>query len=296
MASKALLPPPQYAHPVDDLLRTERLPHVWCPGCGIGIVLHSFLRAVKALEKQGVIDRKQLVFISGIGCTGRAAGYVRLDGAHTPHGRPIAYAYGVKLANPKLIPVVFSGDGDIIGIGGNHLLHAARRNFDMLVIMVNNFNYALTGGQLAPTTPYMVYSTTTPKGNPERPIDTARLVAALGANYVARWSIHYPIHIEESIKKALPRRGFRFIEVLSICPEIFGRHIGFRSPVDLYERLKKVVRIRKPRSLDDIKYDWNSEITLGVFVDKDEPGYMERLCELYKYSWCEELPERRWAR
>ena len=290
------VPKLEYRHRVDDLLRTERLPHVWCPGCGIGITLQAFLRAVKALEAKGVIDRKQLVFITGIGCTGRASGYVRLDGAHTPHGRPIAYAYGVKLANPKLVPVVFSGDGDLAGIGGNHLLHAARRNFDMLVIMVNNFNYALTGGQLAPTTPHGAYSTTTPKGNPERPMDVARLVAALGANYVARWSIHYPVHIEEAIKRALPRRGFRFIEVLSICPEIFGRHIGFRSPVDLYERLRKVSKVKKPKALEEIKYDWENEITLGVFVDKDEPGYMESICSVYNYDWCNELPERRWSK
>lgn len=282
-------------HYVDDLLRVERMPHIWCPGCGIGIILQAFLRAVKALEAKKIIDRNQLVFVSGIGCTGRAAGYVRLDGAHTPHGRPIAYAYGVKLANPRLLPVVFSGDGDIVGIGGNHLLHAARRNFDMLVIMVNNFNYALTGGQLAPTTPHGVYSTTTPKGNPERPIDVARMLAQMDVNYVARWSIHYPYHIEESIKKALPRKGFRYIEVLSICPEIFGRHIGFRSPVDLYERLRKVAKIRKPKTPDDIKYDWENEITLGVFLDQNKPGYMESICSIYNYKWCNELPEAKWG-
>lgn len=284
-----------YRHRVEDLLRSERLPHVWCPGCGIGVVLQAFLRALKSLEEDGVIDRRQVVFVTGIGCTGRASGYVRLDGAHTPHGRPIAYAYGVKLGNPTLVPVVFSGDGDLAGIGGNHLLHAARRNFDMLVVMVNNFNYALTGGQLAPTTPRNVYTTTTPYGNPERPLDTARLVATLGANYVARWSINYPVHIEESIKKALPRPGFRFIEVVSICPEIFGRHTGYRSPVELYERLKRVAKIRKPSSLDDIVYDWEKEITLGVFADKNEPGFMESLCQVYRYDWCDKLPEKRWS-
>jgi 2-oxoglutarate ferredoxin oxidoreductase subunit beta len=283
-------------HRLDDFLRVERLPHIWCPGCGIGIALGALLRAIAHLESAGIVDRRQIVFVSGIGCTGRAAGYVRLDGAHTPHGRAIPYAEGVKLANPFLIPVVFSGDGDIVGIGGNHLLHAARRNFDMLVVMVNNLNYALTGGQVAPTTPSKLYTTTTPKGNPEKPIDTAKLVASLGANYVARWSINYPAQLEESIKKALPRRGFRFIEVLSICPEIFGRHLGFRSPAELYDRLRKVARIRKPKNLDDIVYDWDTEITLGVFVDKDEPGFMDRLCETHNYEWCSKIPERRWAR
>ncbi len=283
-------------HPLDKLLRTERLPHIWCPGCGLGTLLGSFLRAVDYLVSKGVIDEKQLVVVTGIGCTGRLSAYVKLDGAHTPHGRAIPYAIGVKLGNPRLVPVVISGDGDIASIGGNHLIHAARRNMDLLVIMANNLNYALTGGQMGPTTPPGAYTTTTPRGNPERPFDVARMVASIGGNYVARWSIHYPVQLEESIKKALPRRGFRFIEVVSTCPEIFGRHVGYRTPPELYDRLKKVVRIKKPRALDDIVYDWEKEITLGVFRDEDEPGYMESICRLYSYEWCREIPEVKWAR
>jgi 2-oxoglutarate ferredoxin oxidoreductase subunit beta len=268
-------------HPLDKYLRTDRLPHIWCPGCGLGMILQSFLWAVDELVSQGKIDRNKIVFVTGIGCTGRASGFVDFDAAHTPHGRAIAFATGVKLGNPELIPVVFSGDGDIASIGGNHLVHAARRNFDMLVIMANNMTYALTGGQLAPTTPFSVYSTTTPKGNPEHPLDATRLVYALKPNYVARLSVTHPTLIRESIKRALLKRGFRWIEILSTCPEIYGRHINFRDPYELYERLKKVVKLRKPRSIDEIKYDWDEEITCGVFIDKDDPGFIETYMSMY---------------
>ncbi len=268
-------------HPLDEYLRTDRLPHIWCPGCGLGMILQAFLWSVKELYERGKIDPDKVVFVTGIGCTGRASGFVNFDSAHTPHGRAIAFATGVKLANPKLIPVVFSGDGDIAGIGGNHLLHAARRNFDVLVIMANNMTYALTGGQLAPTTPFTVYSTTTPKGNPDQPLDATKMVYALKPNYVARLSITHPTLIRESIKKALLKRGFRWIEVLSTCSEIFGRHINFRDPYELYERLKKVVKFRRPQSIDDIKYDWDNEITCGTFIDKDDPGWMETYMKMY---------------
>ena len=268
-------------HPLDGYLRTDRLPHIWCPGCGLGSILQSFLWAVDELRKQGKLDPDKLVFVTGIGCTGRASGFVNFDSAHTPHGRAIAFATGVKLANPDLVPVVFSGDGDIAGIGGNHLVHAARRNFDILVIMVNNMTYALTGGQLAPTTPFSVYSTTTPRGNPERPLDTTRLVYGLKPNYVARLSVTHPTLIKESVKRALLKRGFRWIEVLSTCPEIYGRHINFRDPYELYERLKKIVKLKRPKSIDEIKYDWNEEVTCGVFIDKDDPGFMETYMKMY---------------
>ncbi|MBE9473122.1 MAG: 2-oxoacid:ferredoxin oxidoreductase subunit beta, partial [Chloroflexi bacterium] len=136
-------------HPMDELLRTERLPHIWCPGCGIGTALSCF---VSALTRSG-LDLDKVAIVSGIGCTGRVAGYLRLDGFHTTHGRAIPFATGLKLANPELKVVVFSGDGDLVAIGGNHLIHAARRNMDLTVVCVNNFNYGMTGGQMGPTTP-----------------------------------------------------------------------------------------------------------------------------------------------
>src|SRR4030042_4445348 len=136
-------------HPLDELLRTDRLPHIWCPGCGLGTILGATLRAI---NKSG-LDLDKTIMVSGIGCTGRAAGYVKLDSFHVTHGRALPFATGLKFANPDLKVVVFSGDGDLAAIGGNHLIHAARRNVDMTVICVNNFNYGMTGGQMGPTTP-----------------------------------------------------------------------------------------------------------------------------------------------
>lgn len=272
-----LAPAVRLSHPLDKYLRTDRIPHLWCPGCTIGTALQAFLRAVYELEAANMLDHRSVVFVSGIGCTGRAPLYVKLDGAHTPHGRAIPYATGVKLANPKLNVVVFSGDGDLAGIGGNHLIHAARRNMDLCVILINNMIYALTGGQVAPTTPSATYTTTTPWGNPERELNIAKLIAQLNVNYVARWSVAHSWQLKESIKKALLKRGFRFIEVMSSCPEIFGRHIGYRNPFELYDRLRKVTKVRKVSSFDEILFDWNSEITCGEFVDQDLPGFVESL-------------------
>ena len=268
-------------HPIDDLLRLDRMPYTLCPGCGIGIALHNILKAIKELEAEGKISREKIVFITGIGCTARESGLVKLDSAHTIHGRAIPFAVGVKLANPNLIPLVFSGDGDIAGIGGNHLLHSARMNLDIMVVMINNFTYALTGGQLAPTTPTLVYSTTTPKGNPEIAMDTSKFVASLNSNYVARWSVTHLTKIKDSVKYAFQKRGFRFIEILSSCPEIYGRHIKIRDPFELYVRLRKIAKVRKNIDIKDIQYDWNKEITCGVFVDRDQPSFLDKLKEIY---------------
>jgi len=159
-------------HPLDDLIRTDRIPHIWCPGCGIGTVFSSCLAALKGSG----IDLQKTVMVSGIGCSGRAAGYVKLDSFHTTHGRAIPFATGLKLANPELNIVVFSGDGDLFAIGGNHFIHAARRNMDMTVICVNNLNYGMTGGQVAATTPHLAKSTTTPVSYTHLTLPTSDLV------------------------------------------------------------------------------------------------------------------------
>ena len=169
-------------NPVDAILRTDRMPHIWCPGCGIGTTVNSFARAL--IESK--IDLGSLALVSGIGCTGRVAGYVKLDSFHTTHGRAIPFATGLKLANPKLNVVVYSGDGDLSAIGGNHLIHAARRNIDLKVICVNNLIYAMTGGQTAPTTPGHSTTSTNPYGTFEPSFNLPHLVEAAGAVYVAR--------------------------------------------------------------------------------------------------------------
>jgi len=206
-------------HPLDAYLRMERLPHIWCPGCGLGLILNCFIRS---LLKSG-LDLDKVVVVSGIGCTGRAAGYIRLDSFHTTHGRAIPFATGLKLANPELKVVVFSGDGDLVAIGGNHFIHAARRNIDMTVVCVNNFIYGMTGGQLGPTTPLTARTTTTRLGNIEEPFNIPYLAAASGAVYVARWTTAQVRRLEKAITEALLKKGFSLVEVISPCPTYYGR-------------------------------------------------------------------------
>ncbi|MEM4763162.1 MAG: thiamine pyrophosphate-dependent enzyme, partial [Desulfurococcaceae archaeon] len=195
--------------------------------------------------------------------------------AHVIHGRSIPFATGVVLANPNIKAIVVGGDGDIAGIGGNHLLHAARRNIDLIVVMFTNFVYAMTGGQVAPTTPRGVKTTTTPYGNPEYPMNVIKLVSSLNANYVARTSITTPHYIEQYFYKALGMKGFRFIEVISTCPEVYGRHIGLRNPVEMYIELKKRVKYKPRPSIEEAEIDWNEGIVIGEFVERNNPSYLE---------------------
>ena len=190
-----------FEHPLDDLLRTDRIPHIWCPGCGIGTAFSSCLTAMKSSQ----LDLQKVAMVSGIGCSGRAAGYVKLDSFHTTHGRAIPFATGLKLGNPELNVVVFSGDGDLFAIGGNHFIHAARRNIDLTVVCVNNLNYGMTGGQVAATTPFQAKTPTTPAGNPEPPFNLPLMAYASGASYVARWTILHTRDLLDNITSS-----FRF--------------------------------------------------------------------------------------
>ena len=160
-------------YPREELLRSDRLPHIWCPECGLGTVVSCFTAALTEAE----LDLDKVAIVSGIGCSGRVAGYLKLDSFHTTHGRAIPFATGLKMANPSLQVVVISGDGDLVSIGGNHFIHAARRNVDITVICVNNFNYAMTGGQVGPTTPLTAVASTTPYGNYEHPFNLPALAA-----------------------------------------------------------------------------------------------------------------------
>ena len=255
-------------HPLDDLIRKDRIPHIWCPGCGIGTIFSSCLTAIKGSG----IDLKKFVVISGIGCSGRAAGYVKLDSFHTTHGRAIPFATGMKLANPDLNVIVFSGDGDLFAIGGNHFIHAARRNVDITVICVNNFNYGMTGGQVAATTPKMAKTTTTPFGNPETPFNLPLMASASGATYVARWTMLHSRDLTESINEAILKNGFSFIEVLSPCPINYGRRNKLK-PLDelkLYQEKTIIKNDAKPTELD---IDFEKGVVLGKFVDIDRPTY-----------------------
>jgi len=268
-------------HPLDRHLRTERLPTMYCPGCGIGIALGAIFRALDRRIREGLVDPNKVVWVGGIGCSARASLYVNYDAAHVLHGRAIAFATGVVLANPELQVIVIGGDGDIAGIGGNHLIHAAKRNIDMIVVMITNFVYAMTGGQVAPTTPLGVKTTTTPSGNPEPPLNVIKLIASLNANYIARASVVTPHYIENFFYKALGMKGFRFIEIISTCPEIYGRHIGLRDPVEMYNELKKRVKYKPKPSLEESDINWDKGIIIGEFIERNTPSYLELLRKVY---------------
>jgi len=219
-----------------EWIRTSVFPTNFCPGCGHGIILKAIAHAMSQLD----IDRKKTVFVSGIGCSGWISSpYIKADTLHVTHGRAIAYATGVKLANPELTVIVIGGDGDIASIGGNHLVHAARRNIDLTVIMADNQNYGMTGGQFSPTTPAGAKTTTSPHGFQERPFDMVKLVKAAGAQYVARYTVaHFP-QMVNALKKAIKTNGFAFLHFLSTCPTHFGRRNITSDPYEFIQYLRK---------------------------------------------------------
>ncbi len=263
-------------HPRDRLLRSERLPHIWCPGCGIGIVMAAY---ADAIEASGIPPEKH-VCISGIGCTGRVSGYMHLDSFHTTHGRAIAFATGLSLVRPDLEVTVISGDGDICTIGGNHLIHAARRNVDINVIMVNNFNYGMTGGQHGGTTPLGAKTYTSPYGNFENPFNIPYLVAAAGASFVARWTTLHVRQLINAIKRMMSVEGFAFIEVISPCPPTFGEFNNFPEALDMMEYFRKHSVVDHNADLSKIDIRLQGEpLVVGNFVDRRRPSYQELIQE-----------------
>ncbi|MGD9160794.1 MAG: 2-oxoacid:ferredoxin oxidoreductase subunit beta [Desulfobacteraceae bacterium] len=271
--------PLELAHPLDSLIRTDRIPHIWCTGCGIGTVFSSCL---KAMVSSG-IDLEKTCMVSGIGCTGRGAGYLNLDSFHTTHGRAIPFATGLKLGNPDLNVIVFSGDGDLLAIGGNHFIHGARRNIDMTVICVNNLIYGMTGGQVAATTPVNAKTTTTQSGNPDAPFNLPLMAWASGAAYVARWTMLHIRELTACIEKAITKSGFSFIEVLAPCPTNYGRRNKEKSleTLKLYRDNTIIKNNADPTELD---VDFQKGVVLGEFVDRERPTCIEnydRTCRAF---------------
>jgi len=263
----------------DEFFRTERFPHIFCPGCGNGTAMNCFFRAFNNSGK----DFDKTVFVGGIGCASRIPLYINSDLIHTTHGRAIPFAIGIKLANPDLDVVVIGGDGDIGAIGGNHLINGCRRNVDITVICINNYNYGMTGGQTSTTTPHGFRSTTTPWGNPEYPFDLSELATAAGANFVARWTIWHVKDIIKSMEKALNKKGFSFVEVVSTCPTGFGRKNKMGDPVQQIEWFKKTaVRREKIReeAVDHVDLNILGHITIGEFVDRNRKSLDQILFEL----------------
>ena len=264
-------------NPVDKYLRMERMPSIWCPGCGIGTTVNCFARA---LDGSGY-DLDKVAIVSGIGCTGRVAGYMNLDSFHTTHGRPIPFATGLKLANPDLKVVVYSGDGDLSAIGGNHLIHAARRNMDLMVVCINNFTYGMTGGQVAPTTPLGPTQTTMPYGNFESSFNLPFLADACGAVYVARWTVYHVKQLAKAMLEGLKKKGFVFIEAMSPCPTLYSRRNRLGDGVDQLKYYKEKSIVKNGADTKEVGLTYQGEIVVGKFVDRERPTWLDSMNDHY---------------
>ena len=262
-----------HEHPIAPFLRMDRMPHIWCPTCGIGTVVKCFATALDEAK----LDLDKVAIVSGIGCTGRVAGYMNLDAFHATHGRAIPFATGLKLGRPELELVVFSGDGDLTGIGGNHFIHAARRNMDMLVILVNNFIYGMTGGQNAPTTPETARSSTMPFGNFERPFNLPHLAASCGATFVSRWTCLHIRRLTKAIRTALNRKGFRFIEVIAPCSTLYSRLNRLGSGLDLIKFYHDNSEIKHGADTRELEIGYQDHFICGNFIDEERPTYLEMM-------------------
>jgi 2-oxoglutarate/2-oxoacid ferredoxin oxidoreductase subunit beta len=258
-------------HPMENILRMDRIPHIWCASCGIGTAVSCFAQALQNTDYP--LDKTAVV--SGIGCTGRVAGYVKLDSFHSTHGRAVPFATGLKLSNPELKVVVFSGDGDLISIGGNHFIHAARRNMDLKIFCVNNFIYAMTGGQCAATTPVTANASTTPYGNSDVPFNLPLLAASCGAVYVARWTSLHIRRLTKAMTEALEKPGFSFVEIIAPCSTLYARRNRLGTGLDLLKFYHDNSEIRHGADLDTLDIDFQKKIVVGKFVDKDKPTFVD---------------------
>ena len=249
----------------DKYLVEEKLPTMWCPGCGNGIVLQSIIRAIDEMD----LDHEKIVFVSGIGCSSRAVNYLKFDCMHTNHGRAIAFATGIKMANPDLKVIVLTGDGDCASIGGNHLIHACRRNIDLTVICMNNSNYGMTGGQYSPTTPLGYQTKTSVYGSYEPPFDLCDLTRSAGASYVARCATYLPIQMKDIIKKAIAHHGLSFVDCASDCPSLFGRLNRMGDAAAMMLNWKdRLVSVKKAENMS--KEELEGKVVWGEFVNKND--------------------------
>lgn len=254
----------------EDWFRKDRLPHIYCAGCGNGTIINCTLAAIDQMGWK----KEETVFVSGIGCSSRAPGYIMTDSLHTTHGRALAFATGVRMADKNLHVVVFTGDGDLAAIGGNHFIHACRRNIDMTVVCMNNQIYGMTGGQGSPTTPMGALSTTTPYGSREPTFDLCGLASAAGANYVSRWTSYHVKELTRAIHAGLQTPGFSFIEAAVQCPTNYGRRNKFRQVMDQIEYFKThaVLQQKADRLREEGKPLPEHSIVVGEFVRRNRPA------------------------
>ncbi len=259
----------------DKYLRLDKFPLIWCPGCGDGIVLKAILRAVDRIG----LSQDEICMVSGIGCSSRTPGYVDVNTLHTTHGRAIAFATGVKMARPDLTVIVVTGDGDATAIGGNHFIHAARRNIDITVLLYNNWIYGMTGGQASPTTPRGKRASTAKFGSFEPNFDIVALAAGAGASFVARETVAKPLALDKLIERAILKKGFSLVEVMTPCPTTYGRRNKPADPLLMVQDLKdRSVPRGKVEDIPELERE--SAIVTGVFVDVNKPEYTEQYAGL----------------
>ncbi len=257
-------------------LREEIMPTTFCVGCGGGTVLNTFAGAIDEMA----IDPREIVCVTGIGCSSWIPSpYFHCDTLHTTHGRAVAFAHGVKVMRPEMQVIVIAGDGDLAGIGGNHLIHAARRNIDLSVFLVNNFIYGMTGGQVSPTTPFGVRTATTPYRNVEHPFKIAELMVAAGANYVARWTTFHPFQLMESMQAAVRKKGFSFVEIMSQCPVSYGKTTGMRDAVTALHHFKdESIPVDEASEMSEEELE--GKYVVGTLVERDRSEFTDGLREL----------------
>jgi 2-oxoglutarate ferredoxin oxidoreductase subunit beta len=262
---------PEVTKLIHKYLRHEKkFPHVWCPGCGNGIVLGALIRAIDRIG----LEKDNVVLVSGIGCSGRMSVYVDFNTLHTTHGRALTFATGVKLANPKLQVIVVMGDGDATAIGGNHFIHAARRNLNLTAIIINNNIYGMTGGQYSPTTPYGSRATTSPYGHIEHAFNIAEMAVTAGAALVGRGTVYHATLLDQLMEQAILKRGFAVVEVISHCHTQFGLKNKLGGAVEMMRRQKELaVRVEKAQTMSPAELE--GKITIGTLVDRDLPVYTE---------------------
>ena len=252
-------------------IRERFFPHIWCPGCGHGTILNNLLHAVQDMN----IDPSNMCMVSGIGCSARISGYVDFHSMHTMHGRALACATGIKMTKPELNVVVPMGDGDAMAIGGNHFIHACRRNVDITLVVVNNCIYGMTSGQFSPMTPTGKFATTAVYGNIDRPFDLVNLAGGAGATYVARGSVYHAMQTKNYIKHAIEHKGFSVVECLSTCPTYYGRRNKIGDAVSMMERLRDDCTMLKPGVTE-----YDKPFVIGEFVNKEAKEYTEAYDEV----------------
>jgi 2-oxoglutarate ferredoxin oxidoreductase subunit beta len=252
------------------LRHDKKFPHVWCPGCGIGIMLGALIRAIDRIG----FEKDEIVLVSGIGCSGRLPVYVDFNTLHTTHGRALTFATGVKLAKPSLKVIVIMGDGDAVAIGGNHFIHAARRNIDVTSIILNNSIYGMTGGQSSPTTPYGMRSSTTIYSSIEQAFKISELAVTAGAVFVGRGTVYHAKLLDNLIEKAVLKPGFSVVEVIAHCHTQYGRQNRLGTAVEMMEwQRDHAVTAEKAATMKSGELE--DKVVIGVLVDKDLPVYQD---------------------